>query len=90
MLSKFAIKWAIFCASWKFGSFGYNQNRTEGTETEVSRFLILKRTEWFLVFRNQTFSRTEEPNRPNAQGDFQEAKPEIYLLSPQKKEEDES
>ena len=40
-------------------------------ESSVSRFLMLKRTERFLIFRNQTFSKTEEPN-PNAQGEFEE------------------
>ena len=62
----------FFCTSWKFGSFGYNRNRTERTEPEVSRFLALERTERFLFSRNRSSSRTEEPNRlvrlePNAQ-----------------------
>ena len=46
----------------------------KGTKAEVPRFLILKRTERFLFFRNRTSLRTKEPNRsvrlePNAQPD---------------------
>jgi len=47
----------------EFGSFGYNRNRTEGTEPEVSRFLVLTGTERFLFFINRTSPGTEEPNR---------------------------
>ena len=62
----------FFSFSTKFGSIGYNRNRTERTEPEISQFLVLKRTERFLFFRNRTSLRTEEPNRsvrlePNAQ-----------------------
>ena len=46
------------------------------TEIEVPQFLVLKRTERFLFFRNRTSLKTEEPNRsvrlePNAQPDPQ-------------------
>ena len=59
-MSKFAIEWAIFFVHPKSSVLSIK------TETEISRFLMLKRTEWFLIFRNQTFSRTEEPNRSDA------------------------
>lgn len=37
-----------------------NAVQTEKTETEISRFLILKRTDRFLFIRNRTSLRTEK------------------------------
>ena len=66
---------SCFYASWNFGSFGKYRNRTELPETEVARFLPLKRTDRYLLSRNRSSVGTEEPNRsvrflPNAQPDL--------------------
>jgi hypothetical protein len=44
------------------GSSVKNRNRTERTETEIRRFLCLKRTNWFLFSENRISERTKEPN----------------------------
>ena len=54
---------SCFYASWNFGSFGKYRNRTELPETEVVRFLPLKRTDRYLLSRNRSSVGTEEPNR---------------------------
>ena len=54
---------SCFYTSWNFGSFGKYRNRTELPETEVARFLPLKRTDRYLLSRNRSSVGTEEPNR---------------------------